>query len=305
MRVKIGDVERAIGPPRHRDRAEVLVRAGRQGFMPLRLVDRALRLELIPVRANVALAVIYDESTLRLLREVTVADEFASGGDGTTWSERQVISACLLFWVDERCRDGIHWVILPGRGIEQDPATPVIEDFAVGIPERVGHRNLQLMLAWSVAKDGRIADPPWPERRFDLRVVKYPLGKIERAVRAPAEVVHRVLGVLGTKPVQHGPHPISLAVSTGVLCKNQIRHLRHESATAIGERETMDQLHLVEEHRVFVGDTIAILVLEDHERIHRLFPRQRMRPGRGITDPQATLRIETDRKGIRDWEALL
>ena len=141
MRVEVGDVERAIGPPRHRDRAEVLVRAGRQGFMPLRLVDRALRLELIPVRANVALAVIHDESTLHLLREVSVADELASGGDGAARSERQVVGARLLLRVDERCRDDIQRVILPGRGIEQDPAPPVIEDFAVGIPERVGHRD--------------------------------------------------------------------------------------------------------------------------------------------------------------------
>ena len=67
----------------------------------------------------------------------------------------------------------------------------------------------------------------------------------------------------------------------------------------------MQQVQAIKENRVVVRHPIAVPILEDHNRVIRLFPRQRMRPGGRVAHPQTTARIKLKRHRVRNGKVHL
>ena len=62
---------------------------------------------------------------------------------------------------------------------------------------------------------------------------------------------------------------------------------------------------MIEKNSVPVCHAITVLILENHNRVIRLFPRQRMRPGGCVAHPQTTARIKLKRHRVRNGKVHL
>ena len=94
-----------------------------------------------------------------------------------------------------------------------------------------------------------------------------------------------MLGVLGTEAVQQYPHPVRSAVIVGVACQQKIGCLGQKHPT-FPKAKAMQQVQAIEKNSVLVCLAITIPILENHNRIRRLLPRQRMGPCGRIANPQ-------------------
>ena len=67
----------------------------------------------------------------------------------------------------------------------------------------------------------------------------------------------------------------------------------------------MQQVQAIEKNDMVVRDSVVVLILKDHNRVIRLLPRQRMRPGGRVAHPQTTARIKLKRHRVCDGKAHL
>ena len=113
-----------------------------------------------------------------------------------------------------------------------------------------------------------------------------------------------MLGVLGTEAVQQCPHPVRPPVVVRISRRYKIGRLGQKHP-ALPKAKAVQQVQAVKKHSMPISHTIAVPILENHNRIRRLLPWQRMGPSRGVAHPQTTARIELDRHRVRDGKVCL
>ena len=149
-------------------------------------------------------------------------------------------------------------VIDVARAIGDKILPPAIEHVAVGIGESVRGIHVEFLRPRLIAEDAGVsATLRGQPGRFDLRMVKRALLKIERTARVQHKTVERMMRVGRVKAMQHTLAHVGHVVPIDVFQKHEVRLLPDQHA-AIPDFESCRHMQPIRKRAARIGTAVAV-----------------------------------------------